>query len=185
LKSEYPLWQFVALSDTSPIDEKKAACLAGLGNMGKNNLFISDTKSGSFVLLSEIITSMELEHEKAENSVSKCISCDKCVKACPSNALEGGYNKIKCVSYMNQRSRALREEEIDAIKKSGYIWGCDICQNVCPLNKNAESVFDICELNYENLYNMTDEEYNEKYKDKAFLYKGKGLMLRNSEIFKF
>ena len=67
-----------------------------------------------------------------------CIKCMKCVKYCPGNALLGNYdmNPKRCLSYITQKKEELTEEEIFLLKKEKKVFGCDICQDVCPHNKN-------------------------------------------------
>lgn len=135
LKSEYPDNQFEFFCDNSPVNEVKAAVLCGLGVKGKNGLLINE-KYGSYCFIGEIVTDLEAEYGKPENKT--CAECDLCMKKCPGNALSAGGTDInKCLSHITQMKGELSSEHIDLIKRSGCIWGCDVCQDVCPMNKNA------------------------------------------------
>ncbi len=137
LKKLFPENEFSAFADNSPIPEVKTACFAGLGVRGMNSLLITE-KYGSFVFIGEIVTDLDIEH--SENEEKPCIKCGKCIETCPSSALkENGFDKSICLSEITQKKGNLSEEEIRLMKDCGCVWGCDICQDVCPMNKNAES----------------------------------------------
>ena len=99
------------------------------------------------------------------------------------------FNENKCVSYLTQKKGELTGKEQEIIKKSGYIWGCDICQNVCPYNYTAQRtnipqffknlVFDI-----EIDENMSNSEFGRKFSNRAFAWRGKNVLKRNIELFK-
>lgn len=135
LKALYPEHEFAAFADNSPIPEVRAACLAGLGVRGMNSLLITE-KYGSFVFIGEIVTSLELE--TAEGEEKPCIGCGRCLEACPTSAIgEKSFDKSRCLSEITQKKGTLSSEEEQLMKDCGCVWGCDICQDVCPMNKNA------------------------------------------------
>lgn len=137
LRELYPDHEFAAFADNSPVPEVKAACLAGLGVRGKNTLLISE-KYGSYVFIGEIVTSLELDCDTAIET--PCIECGKCIEACPSGALsKSGFDRAACLSEITQKKGVLSEKEETLMKDCGCIWGCDICQDVCPMNKNAQT----------------------------------------------
>ena len=111
--------------------------------MGKNSCLIS-RKHGSFVFIAEIITSLELVSDEPMNDY--CGSCRKCIEACPTQAIteDRTINSHRCISYQTIENSA----EIPIALKGkfeNYVFGCDICQDVCPWNKKAhphsESLF--------------------------------------------
>lgn len=135
LKKLFPENEFSAFADNSPVPEVRAACLAGLGVRGMNSLLITE-KYGSYVFIGEIVTDVELRHD--EHSQKSCIKCGKCIKACPSSAIkENGFDRNICLSEITQKKGELSEKEIALMRKCGCVWGCDICQDVCPMNENA------------------------------------------------
>jgi epoxyqueuosine reductase len=125
-------------SDSSPLMEKALAVQAGLGWLGKNTLLIH-RRFGTFTLLSGVLTTLALglpQQPPLFPHTPRCGSCTRCIDACPTEALSTPYqlNAARCLSYHLIESK----EEIPAdIQKRnpGYIFGCDICQEVCPHNK--------------------------------------------------
>ena len=135
LRQIYPDNKFVVFADNSPIPEVRAACAAGLGVRGTNSLLIT-AEYGSYVFLGEIVTDLEIDAQAGEEK--SCIGCKKCIDACPSKAIsETEFNQTACLSAVTQRKGELSDEEKKLMKECGCVWGCDICQDVCPMNKNA------------------------------------------------
>lgn len=176
LQEMFPSESFAYFSDNSPIPEVKAATTAGVGIKGTNGLLITE-KYGSFVFLGEIVTTLSLECNIKE--ISHCINCGKCTKACPAGAINNGIiNKEICLSHITQKKSELTEEEADMIKMSGCAWGCDICQDVCPLNKNADTT-DIEEF-LSSANSQVDS--NTPIEGRAFAWRGEKVIKRNLEI---
>ena len=127
-------------SDSTPILEKALAVQAGLGWIGKNTLLIH-RRFGTFTLLSGVLTKIELPEtvSKIDLHLPRCGSCTKCLDACPTQALSP-YNldANRCLSYHLIESKKAIPEEIGLLNP-GYVFGCDICQNVCPHNFRKES----------------------------------------------
>ena len=135
LREIYPENEFSPFADNSPIPEVMAACFSGLGALGINSLLITK-EFGSYVFLGEIVTDLELEC--ADSSVDLCLQCGKCVRECPASAIhENGFERGRCLSEITQKKGELTAEETKLMKDCGCVWGCDICQDVCPMNKNA------------------------------------------------
>lgn len=135
LKNRFPEYDFSAFADNSPIPEVRAACLAGLGVRGMNSLLITE-KYGSYVFIGEIVTNLELDYD--DNEEKPCIKCGRCINACPSSAIkENGFDRSICLSEITQKKGVLSEEETRLMKECGCVWGCDICQDICPMNQNA------------------------------------------------
>ncbi len=171
LKSQHNAHNFVHFVDNSPIPEVYAASIAGLGCVGKNGLLITK-KYGSYVFLGEIVTDLEID---ADSCVTECINCGACKKACPV-----GLNKEKCLSLLTQKKGELEQEEKELIIKSGCIWGCDICAEVCPLNKNAQNTY-IDEFINSYKHNYT---CGEDITGRAFAWRGEKVIKRNYDILK-
>lgn len=133
LKDSYPDERFAAFCDSSPVDEVYTAAIAGLGVIGKNRLLINE-KYGSYVFIAELLTSAELDFDDSEIPVApgKCIGCGKCIRKCAFLAGEREF----CLSELNQRKR-LSESELEIVRAQKIRWGCDVCQEVCPMNENA------------------------------------------------
>lgn len=123
-------------SDSTPILEKALAVRAGLGWFGKNTLLIHK-RFGTFTLLSGLLTTLEFAPTLAANlRLPRCGVCQKCMDACPTQALVTPYrlNSARCLSYHLIESKKEIPEEISEANP-GYIFGCDICQDVCPHNQ--------------------------------------------------
>ena len=173
LKENFKDYNFTCFVDNSPIKEVKAAALAGLGVIGKNNLLISH-KYGSFIFLGEIVTDLEIESESSK--ILSCINCNKCIISCPTTYLEG---KGDCLSYLTQKKKITPDEEV-ILKKNCYIWGCDICQEVCPLNKE-KPLTKIKEFLSSYREQFTPEE---NFEDRAYTWRGEEVIIRNYKILK-
>ncbi len=119
--------------DSSPILEKSFAEKAGLGFIGKNTTLITP-EFGSFVLLGELITTLQLDYDQPR--VGTCGTCARCQDACPTQAIlsPGQLDARRCISYLTIENRDEIPEEFHQ-KMGNLIYGCDICQEVCPYNK--------------------------------------------------
>lgn len=132
----YPQSKNRSFVDSAPILEKHLANKAGLGTIGKNSLLV--TPKGSYFFIGEIFTSILVDYDKPF-SENYCNNCNLCINACPTKALTKPYylNADKCISYQTiENKNSIPKEISDKIGKQVY--GCDICQQVCPQNKSAE-----------------------------------------------
>jgi len=172
-----------AFADTGDLPDRHLAYLAGLGFIGKNHCLIHP-KFGSFVFIGYILTDCPLDADKpVEDS---CINCGRCIEACPTGALVTG-NFNTCLSYVTQKKGELSEEECELIGKSGIIWGCDICQRVCPHNAASPTAThpDFCENLITNLKipeEHSNREFKALYGDRAFSWRGKSILIRNQKL---
>lgn len=121
-------------SDSSPVMEKALAVQAGLGWFGKNSLLIH-RRFGTFTLLSGLFTTLDLPCSVLSLRLPKCGVCQRCMDACPTQALISPYklDAARCLSYHLIESKKEIPEEIRK-NNPGFIFGCDICQDVCPHN---------------------------------------------------
>ena len=121
--------------DTGPIVERVFAKYAGVGWIGKNTCIISQ-KKGSWLFLGVILTSLELAPDLP--TPDRCGTCTRCIEACPTNAIVAPYqlDSNRCISYLTIEKRGSIPEEFRA-GIGRHIFGCDICQDVCPWNRKA------------------------------------------------
>jgi epoxyqueuosine reductase len=121
--------------DTGPIVERVFAKYAGVGWLGKNTCIINQ-KEGSWLFLGVILTSLELVPDVP--TPDRCGSCTRCIEACPTDALLGPYqlDSNKCIAYLTIEKRGSIPEDLRA-GIGRQVFGCDICQDVCPWNRKA------------------------------------------------
>jgi epoxyqueuosine reductase len=141
LKAEFGEFESRAYVDTGPLMERPLAVAAGLGWVGKNTCLIHQ-KLGSFVFLAVLVTALEIDGAVVVNP-DRCGSCTRCLEACPTDALIGSHklDARRCISYLTIE----HEGEIDAELERGIgrnVFGCDICQDVCPWNRKPAIVRD-------------------------------------------
>ena len=170
--------------DNHPHDERLAATLAGLGFFGKNQLIIHP-EFGSYMFLGVVFIDIELMHEVIIELPDDCGTCRKCIDACPVNALsEHGFDVDQCMSHYNQTKMVLSDAQI----KANYaLFGCDICQMVCPKNINkglkTHQEFELSGLetvSIHDLFTDSDRKFKDKYGEMAYVWKGKTILMRNA-----
>lgn len=132
LASKLPACEYKVCVDTAPLLERSYAAAAGLGWIGKNTCLINK-EVGSFFFLGELLVSLELAPDApVENH---CGECTACIDACPTRALAAGWlDSNRCISYLTIEHRGPLPKGIDL---GNHVFGCDICQDVCPWNRRA------------------------------------------------
>lgn len=160
--------------DSSPVLEKAWAHEAGLGWIGRNSLLLNNEK-GSFLFLGEIILNIDLQYDKPF-SEDLCRTCTLCMEACPTNAINENrtINARRCISWLTLESNNPVPGEL-INKLDNRIFGCDICQDVCPWNKNViphknqELVLpeELKQMTSEDWLNLTKEKFNSLFNSSA------------------
>jgi len=146
---------------------------AGLGWIGKHSLLITK-QNGSFYFIAELILDLELEPDGA--TTDHCGSCTACIDACPTDAITQPYvvDGSKCISYLTIELKDAIPEKFK-YQMNDWVFGCDICQDVCPWNRfskpHAESRFspskDLQDLVKNNWMELTDEVFKKVFKKSA------------------
>lgn len=171
--------------DTAPVMEKPLASRAGIGWQGKHTNLVS-RQFGSWLFLAEIFTTLEIESDAPETDL--CGSCNRCVEACPTNALETPYEMkaTRCISYLTIEHRGdIAEEFREAM--GNRVYGCDDCLAVCPWNKFAsptseEAFKDQAELTAPRLADLAaldDAAFREAFRGTPVKRTGRDRVLRN------
>lgn len=131
--------QYRIFTDSAPLLERQIAQKAGLGWIGKNSLLLN-RKYGSYFFIAEVMCDVELDHYPENyhpDPFQYCGSCTRCLDACPTNAIisEGVIDANLCISHATIESKQSTIDDNLQGKLSGWIFGCDICQEVCPWNR--------------------------------------------------
>lgn len=182
LQEVFPQNQFEPFTDNSPIREVSAAFHAGLGRRGKNGLILHP-KYGSYVFIGEVVTDLVLQPDQPLNP-GECIGCRKCQNVCPQGALQsdGSVCLERCRSHITQKKGELTDWEIGQIQDGGLVWGCDICNDVCPMNQEAKVLTPVPEF-LESAVAVLDAQIAERLlKTRAYNYRGKKTILRNIQL---
>ena len=183
---ELNITEYAIHSDIGPEIERTLAVNAGLCFIGRNGMCINDIY-GSYFFIGYVACNKEFEIDKPCEKT--CLNCMKCVKACPGGALADGFLESKCLSAITQKKGELSAWEKNLIKENGTVFGCDICQKVCPHNENAKKTTleaftaDVVErLEIAEISGLSNREFLKKYKNRSFAWRGKAVLERNLKI---
>lgn len=190
LRFEIPTVRTRSVIDTAPLLERDFARLAGIGWFGKNTMLISRS-IGSWFFLGAVLTDAELEYDKPVEQ-NYCGSCTRCLDACPTDAFPepGVLDARRCISYLTIEHR---KEAIPTDLRNGigeWIFGCDICQEVCPWNRFAptqtlrefQHVPELNPINCSELFDLTEEQFRRRFKNTPLFRSGRSGLLRNAAI---
>lgn len=163
-----------AFVDSAPVLDKAWAKKAGFGWLGKNTNLINK-QSGSFFFLAELITDLELEYDVAP-AKDHCGTCTRCIDACPTEAIVAPYmlDGSRCISYLTIELKEELPAEFKG-KTDNWMFGCDICQDVCPWNKfsiiHREPAFlpqaDLLQMTNTDWQEITEEVFQKVFKNSA------------------
>ena len=189
IKIKEPLAEGKVYVDTGPVLEKVWAQRAGIGWEGKHTNVITK-EYGSWVFLGEIILNLELEYDSP--ATDHCGSCTLCIEACPTQAITEPYvlDSTLCISYLTIEHRGAIAEELGE-KFDRWVYGCDICQDVCPWNQKFARPTLIKEF-YPREYNIapdiqtlseiSQEEFSEKYRKSPMKRTKQNGIVRNAKV---
>lgn len=159
--------------DSAPVLDKAWAAKSGLGWIGKNTNLITQ-KTGSFYFIAELIIDLELQYDNA--TTDHCGTCTACLDACPTQAIVSPYvvDGSKCISYFTIELKESIPQEMKG-KLDDWMFGCDVCQDVCPWNRfsssNNEPLFnpnnELLSFSKRDWEEMTEETFNKVFKNSA------------------
>jgi epoxyqueuosine reductase len=139
IRAQYPDASLKVFVDTAPVPERELAQRAGIGWTGKNTLTINP-KLGSYFFLGGIVMTLEVHAPQTQESISDhCGTCTRCIDACPTDAITPyQVDARRCISYLTIEHRDRIDPKLQS-KMGDWIYGCDICQEVCPHNSLKET----------------------------------------------
>jgi len=171
---QFPEHKICGFADSSPFNERFCASRLGLGIIGDNQMLIN-SKYGSYVFIGEIVTDAECDFSPV--SAEYCLHCGKCRAECPAPEY--------CLSAITQKKGKLSEHEKELMLRHQTAWGCDICQDICPLCLN------VCEtpiefFRHDRIPYVTPEIIESipetEFSERAFSWRGRNTILRNAHI---
>jgi epoxyqueuosine reductase len=175
IKEQWPEAEGKPCVDIQPMMDKAWAVRAGLGWIGKHSNLITRER-GSWVFLGELLLNLELEYD-TEQIEDHCGSCTLCLEACPTNAIVEPYvvDSNRCISYATIELRSPEIPDQVASNLEGWLYGCDICQDVCPWNRfeqpTREARFEPREgsvnASLSDILELTPETYSERFRRSA------------------
>ncbi len=181
LKANYPLNAEVIV-DTSPLSDRAIAARAGLGVIRRNNMFYHP-KYGSYVHIGSLLIDYDIDASSHRIPRDPCGTCSRCVHFCPGGAIhhDGSLNSNRCISYLTQKKELTHEESylIDH-----QLYGCDVCQQVCPANRGRKEVKLEQEIQaslaIEDVLKMSNQTFKTTMRQTAAGWRGKRTMVRNA-----
>jgi epoxyqueuosine reductase len=175
--------------DTAPLLEREFAQLAGLGWVGKNTLLLSK-HAGSYFFLAALLTDIELEYD-APHATDHCGTCTACLDACPTDAFPQPYllDASRCISYLTIEMHDAVPVELRA-GMGDWVFGCDICQEVCPWNQKAprsqEPAFaplvDLNPLELTALFDMDEAAFRARFRKSPIWRAHRRGLLRSAAV---
>lgn len=177
-------------TDTSPILEHDLAQRAGLGWIGKNSMLINP-RFGSFFFIAELFLDIEIEPD-LPFSADRCGNCRRCIEACPTQCIHPNrtIDSNRCISYLTIENRGMIPQDLRH-RLQNWIFGCDICQMVCPWNQRITEPIDDKELVSGDLWKSLDslqlvgistEEFSNKFAESPLNRSKRAGLLRNAAV---
>lgn len=170
------------ICDTSPLSDRAIAVRSGLGTVRRNNM-LYHSKYGSYHHIGSILMTETLHDKDHKRILDPCGHCRRCVAACPGNAIQGDgtINSNRCISWLTQKKELTQDE---CVILGRMIYGCDICQKICPINRKvANPALPLLvpeEVSLEGLLSISNRQFNESFKRTSAGWRGKRTLQRNA-----
>jgi epoxyqueuosine reductase len=175
--------------DTAPLLERDFARRAGLGWFGKNTMLLNK-RLGSYFFLGALLLDLDLAADPVHQT-SHCGTCTACLDACPTQAFlgPGWLDARRCISYLTIELKGSIPEELRA-PMGDWVFGCDVCQEVCPWNRKAPAAFepafqargDLEALDPVELLGLSQDSFRERFRGSALIRSKRRGLLRNAAI---
>jgi epoxyqueuosine reductase len=189
LQEQHPGCRGRAVADSAPLLERNFARRAGLGWIGKNTLLLN-RETGSYMVLGALLVDLELQPDVAFEA-DHCGTCTACLDACPTDAFPaaGVLDARRCISYLTIENKGPIPPELSA-GVGDWLFGCDICQEVCPWNNKAvpgtepqlQPLAWLTALDASELLGLSEEEFRRRFKGTALLRARRRGLLRNAAV---
>jgi epoxyqueuosine reductase len=189
VRQEQPECRGRAVVDTAPLLERDFARRAGLGWIGKNTMLINKRR-GSYFLLGALLLDLELSPDPP-HTANHCGTCTACLEACPTEAFTGPgqLDARRCISYLTIELRGPVPEEL-RLGLGDWVFGCDVCQEVCPWNRHAGPTGanalghrrELAGVDLVELLGLNDEEFDRRFGGTALTRPRRSGMLRNAAL---
>lgn len=189
VESEYPGTRGRAVVDTAPLLERDFGRRAGLGWFGKNTMLINK-KLGSYFFLGALLLDLPLQAD-TPFTPNHCGTCTACLEACPTNAFvgPGQLDSRRCISYLTIELRGAIPEDLRP-GLGNWVFGCDVCQEVCPWNRKAphgaepllQPRSELEALDLREILGMSEEEFRRRFRDTALWRAKRRGLVRNAAI---
>lgn len=189
LQAEVPSCRGRAVVDTAPLLERDFARRAGLGWFGKNTMLLNK-KLGSYFFLGALLVNIALQVDDPHDA-AHCGTCTACLDACPTDAFvaPGQMDARRCISYLTIELRGHVDPDLRA-QMGDWLFGCDVCQEVCPWNRKAPSATepafrarrDLAQFDLLELLTLSEAEFRQRFRGTALLRPGRSGLLRNAAL---
>lgn len=189
LKGEFPGSMARGIVDTAPLLERDFARRAGLGWFGKNTMLINK-KMGSWFFLGAVLTDVPLEADPPHHA-SHCGTCRACLEVCPTNAFPEPYvlDANRCIAYLTIEHKSQIAEDLRPLL-DGWLFGCDLCQEVCPWNRKSPRTTraeylpreDLEQLDASTFLQMSDAEFLSRFRGTPLERTGRAVLARTAAI---
>jgi epoxyqueuosine reductase len=189
IQEEVPDCRGRGVVDTAPLLERDFARRAGLGWFGKNTMLLNK-RLGSYFFLGALLLDLELTADPPHEA-SHCGTCTACLDACPTQAFvePGVLDSRRCISYLTIELRGPIPEELRA-PMSDWLFGCDVCQEVCPWNSKAppgvepalQARNDLIAIDLGELLSLSEEQFRQRFRGTALMRAKRQGLLRNAAI---